>query len=267
MAAHGRRDFRYVIGIDYGTTYTGMYDRRLNMKRQTDNSQIERCSETYSLAGIAWILQQVDSEPRLGDINNINSWPSKPGEPNKTLNKVPSVYTYSGQEGTGWGCGIGHDAYQIRLSKLDLQPSGLVDALESLRRTFMEAGHLNFNQQTILNHQFPFHLTKSPVDVIEDYLHRVARCLWEDITRKGGRQALGTWPMDFIITHPAIWKQRAKNMTFQAVTTPFERQFHEYPVAKSFRLATEPEACAQYTIRSVIKDPEIGPRVDLKAVC
>jgi len=209
------------------------------------------------------MLYEVGTNPALSAINIVDSWPGRPGEPTQTLNKVPSVYTYSGQDGTGWGCGIGHDAYQIRLSKLDLQPSGILDALQSLRRTLVEARHLRFNQQTILDHRFPYHLTKSPVNVIEDYLHRVARCVWEDIGRKGGLQTLGTCPMDFIITYPASWGQKAINLTFQAVTPPFERQFSDYHVEKRFRLATEPEACAQYTIRSVLENGSI----DIKAVC
>jgi hypothetical protein len=179
--------------------------------------------------------------------------------------KVPSVYTYSGNSGTPWGYGIGHDAYQIRFSKLDLPEPKLADALMALERTLREAEHLNITDDMIQNHQLPRHLTKSPVDVITDYLTEVAKCVWSDIVEGSDEINLSVWPVDFVITHPAEWDQRAMNLTFQAVTKAFERKFHPSRVKLgSIRLATEPEACAQYTIRSSIGNGRYA--MDLNAV-
>jgi len=198
-------------------------------------------------------------DPTLNAIRVVNNWPKNGGH--VIEGKVPSVYTYSGNSDTLWGYGIGHDSYRIRLSKLGLQTPKLEDALIALERTLNEAGYLSTTTEVLQNYQFPRHLTKSPVDVTTDYLTAVAEVVWDDIVNaSGGTQInLTTWPIDFVITYPAAWNQRAISRIFQAATTAFERKFQPGKVTLgSIRLATESEACAQYTIRSVHEGKQLA---------
>ena len=53
------------------------------------------------------------------------------------------------------------------------------------------------------------------------------------------------------LTVRQVWDRRAKNSTFRAVTNAFKRAFSDDNLATvpTFRLATEPEACAHYLAR------------------
>jgi hypothetical protein len=194
--------------------------------------------------GVAWVLTAGET-PTLADIHAVQNWGSSIGP------KVPSTYTYSANRGDSWGYGIGDNAYVIRWTKLELEPPSLLNALKTLRRTLLEAEQLGFTDENVLQNQIPRHLIRTPPDVMTDYLTEVAACVRRDIESKRDRDTVGKFPMDFVITHPAKWDDRAKNLTFRAVNTAFEHVFPELETKLgNIYLATEPEACAHYTMRS-----------------
>ncbi|KAJ2901809.1 hypothetical protein MKZ38_001347 [Zalerion maritima] len=212
----------FVISIDYGTTYTGA----------------------------AWWLRSGTGEvPSPDQFRVIDNWPGG------IQPKVPSTITYSQSKGHTWGFKIGGGAYVIRWTKLDLEPPGRLDALQSLRRALGEAGQLGFKNKDILggNTNLPRHLIKSPYNILVDYLKGIARCVRQDIVDQGREEDLDRFPIDFVITHPSIWDDRAKSLTFRAVNEAFEAAI---PTDKRstrpsyIRMVSEPDACAQYTVRT-----------------
>jgi hypothetical protein len=101
--------------------------------------------------------------------------------------------------------------------------------------------------------QLPRHLIRSPVDVVTDFMTEVAECVLRHIEIEKDPSTLRDYPIDLVITHPAQWPQPAMNLTVRAVTKAFERIFSS--VDATFRhvmLASEPEACAQVTMKDAI---------------
>jgi hypothetical protein len=184
-------------------------------------------------------------EPILSDIRAVQNW-GKDLEP-----KVPSAYTYSASRGDCWGSGIGDNAYVITLTKLDFPIPSRVEALDALKRMLVEAQQLKGLDAHTEN--IPWHLIHTSEDVATDYMKEVASCVRRDIATERDPQALRKFPIDFIITHPAVWDPRARNLTFRAVNTAFRELFPEVEMnGGSIRLATEPEACAQFTMRAAL---------------
>lgn len=164
--------------------------------------------------------------------------------------KVPSAYTYTPKNGSDWGYGIGEGSYVIRLTKLDLEKPTRLKALEQLAKTLRHAGELEFTDDQVTRGEVPRHLIKSSLDVMTAYLKNVAREVYKDIANNRDPAALDEFPIDIIITHPAVWDQRARNLTFRAVTTAFSSVFSGLRRTPGYvRMTTEPEACAQYTLQ------------------
>ncbi|KAF6797596.1 Chaperone protein DnaK [Colletotrichum sojae] len=209
--------YRFVISIDYGTTYTGA----------------------------AWFLTTGET-PTLDKIQAVQNWQSdiKP--------KVPSQFTYTRCKGPNWGFGIGPEALVIRWTKLELPPLSRVDALRNLRDTLVNAESLRINRATnMMENEVPRHLIKSSEQIMADYLTKVATYVRKDIEKTKDPQTLGEYPIDLIITHPAVWPDQAKNITFRAANKAFGDVFSEMADNPGHvRLTTEPEACAQYTMRN-----------------
>ncbi|KAM5343202.1 hypothetical protein ACJ41O_014168 [Fusarium nematophilum] len=204
---------RFVVCFDYGTTYSG----------------------------VAWALTNGSDATTLEDIQVVKNWAPDYIEP-----KVPSLYTYSPTQGRKWGHGIGDSPHVVRWSKLELQAPRRIDALRTLRRTIGQAFLLAQIDQGD-DSEVPHHITKSPAEVIRAYLVQVARAARRSIEGQRPPHQLKDFPVDIVVTHPAVWDYRARNLTFKAVHSAFQEAFPQSTVGVS-HLATEPEACAQYTL-------------------
>ncbi|KAI3339486.1 hypothetical protein F4824DRAFT_45665 [Ustulina deusta] len=207
---------RFVISIDYGTTYTG----------------------------VAWILT-TGNTPRLEDINVVTNWPTGELRP-----KVPSLFTYTENPGEQWGYGIGDNAHVISWNKMKLEKPSRLEAIKTLLKTLEPAEQLAFDPLSASRNQVQPHLAKTPEDILGDYLVRVATVVRQDIRNKRDEAVLKKFPIDLVITHPAIWDARARNATFRAASKAFMKEFeipNLPPSSPSYvMLATESEACAQY---------------------
>ncbi len=115
--------------------------------------------------------------------------------------KVPSEFTYSANDGENWGSGIGDNAFVIRWTKLELERPKRLHALAALDRTLGEAGQLSFKPGSS---DIPRHLIRSPADVMTDYLYEVAKCVRRDIEADRDPMNLSRYPIDLVITHPAV---------------------------------------------------------------
>ncbi|KAK4447447.1 hypothetical protein QBC34DRAFT_303234 [Podospora aff. communis PSN243] len=206
---------RFVLCIDFGTTYTGA----------------------------AWVLAQGPNS-KFSDIRIVRNWAGGVGA------KVPSVLTYSATSGQKWGYDIGSSAYVIRWTKLRLEVPTRLDALKSMKHTLQEADMLNFGPGKPQS-DIPRHLIRTSADIVDDYLREVLHQVRVDMENVRDRTQLEQFPMDLVITHPAVWDDRGKNLIFRAVMSGFRAAFHDIKVRSGYlRLASEPEACAQYTVQA-----------------
>ncbi|KAK3986465.1 hypothetical protein QBC44DRAFT_297102 [Cladorrhinum sp. PSN332] len=219
---------RFIICVDYGTTYTG----------------------------VAWILTNPPNRPTVGDITIVQKWTQDHGTENQY--KVPSEYTYSANPGERWGFNIAHTAYILKWTKLQLEVPSRLAALRSMKRSLQEAEKLEiYPEQQTREIDIPDHITKTASEIVTDYLQEVMIQVRKDIewVFRNDRKPLEQFPIDLIITHPAKWDQRGRNLTFRAVNHAFNSAFKGINILKGrIRLATEPEACAQYTLQGARAD-------------
>ena len=152
---------------------------------------------TLIYVGVAWALTTGTGEaPRLRDIEVVQNWPGGIGQ------KVPSVLTYSANLGQRWGYGIGDNAdVVIQWTKLSLEEPTRVSALKALKEMLSDAELLGFRSNS---GGVPRHLLKTSEDILTDYLIQVAACVRQDIVSKRDPQSLSDFPIDLVITHPAV---------------------------------------------------------------
>ncbi|KAK4198218.1 hypothetical protein QBC40DRAFT_341386 [Triangularia verruculosa] len=221
---------RFLICIDYGTTYTG----------------------------VGWILTHRSRPSQLNELNVVKRWGAvhRPESSQVIGPKVPSIISYSGTSGRRWGYGVvgDSDSHVLQWKKLEMEPPTRLEALTPLKKV-LEAtrGPVSHRQHaSSLVQGIPLHLIKLTEEVVADYLTEVAQCVRQDIeTVQRDRKVIGDFPIELIITHPAVWHPRAMNTTFRAANTAFKRIFPEFESNPGkVRLTTESEACAQYIMKT-----------------
>lgn len=87
---------------------------------------------------------------------------------------------------------------------------------------------------------------KDPVDIVADYLTELRKHVWKELSEQYGAAVLETLDKEIVVTVPAVWSERAKDLTVRAVKRanfvgPYER----------ICMVTEPEAAAIYTLKGM----------------
>lgn len=86
-------------------------------------------------------------------------------------------------------------------------------------------------------------LNKTPVRVAGDYMEKLVTHAQEVLRRRFGT-ALQTMDLEYILTVPAVWSDKAKDLTMQAA--------HQAGIPPaSLKLLSEPEAAAVCAIRTI----------------
>ena len=156
---------------------------------------------------VAWVLTD-GSKPTLNNVNLVVE--------RETRNpKMPLMITYSPNEGSQWGTGIGQKAYVLRWTKLQLEPPSRLEALKRLKHTLQEARLLAFDVSASPDTvPIPHHLVCTAEHIVTDYLTHVAEAVYKDIREKKDTLTLDEFPIDLMITHPSLSSlQRSKCKT------------------------------------------------------
>lgn len=85
---------------------------------------------------------------------------------------------------------------------------------------------------------------KDPVDLVADYLSKVRETTYMEMRKRYGDAMFATMRRELVVTVPAVWSERAKDLTTRAVSRA------KWDAAK-LSLVTEPEAAAIYTLRGM----------------
>jgi hypothetical protein len=91
----------------------------------------------------------------------------------------------------------------------------------------------------------PLYPSKEPVDVVTDFLTGVKDYAYEAIQTNLTKALFNSLPIEIVITVPAVWSDKAKNLTFQAVSRA------GFADKAKLKMVTEPEAAAVYTMKSL----------------
>lgn len=203
-----------VLGIDFGTTFTGVAYARGGSINLTDVS--------------------LDRSKITDKVSIIRSWPSSSIH---YAEKTPTILSYNTSPPTWGGKVKPNDQPQVSLFKLGLQ--------ENLDQHYVEQ-HLVSSyaaREEYLNNQYWNHpqlSQKRAVDYVADYLTCICQyVLREKLPRQYGPQFLQNQQISYVITVPAIWSDKAKQLTREAAMRagiPREK----------LTLIMEPEAAALY---------------------
>ncbi|KAF3050005.1 hypothetical protein E8E11_009658 [Didymella keratinophila] len=213
------QETRLVIGLDYGTTFTG----------------------------VAFATPTGD-KCTLSEITVITDW----GTQMSNHDKVPSVKSYSVpsvNREQQWGSSLSPNAVSMVHTKLELGPQDLDGELDMTLQVLDGMKNLNFNQMMILNEgeQRPAYSHKTPEEIVTDYLTNIFEYLDRSVSHlsESFRKYTST---DIVVTVPTDWPYIAKNSTYRAITKAgFNRS--NFPRLKDVMFMTESEAAALYTAR------------------
>jgi molecular chaperone DnaK (HSP70) len=136
--------------------------------------------------------------------------------------------------GLRWGTLIPPEAKRHMWTKLELDPENGED-LTKIKRELFDCSTLS---------------NKNPVDVIADFLMQVKAHLLKNLDNRFGEGLWKSLPVTLVITVPAVWSDRAKDHTLQAVKKAGLDSL-QFPQLKRTIIATEPECAAIYTIKSL----------------
>ncbi|KAF2249310.1 hypothetical protein BU26DRAFT_519428 [Trematosphaeria pertusa] len=210
---------RLVIGLDYGTTFTGV---------------------AYATpAGNRCALREIDV---------VTDW----GPQMENHDKVPSVVSYSRPSTAReqqWGSSLSPNAVTMVHTKLELDLESVAGELDLTLQVLDGMKNLNFLR--IMGDQegdgIPAYSHKSPEEIVQDYLSRVFQYLGKVV--EGFSTVLRVRiPTDIVVTVPTGWSYMAMNSTYRALSKAgFSRT--SFPMLQDVVFVTEPEAAAMYTAR------------------
>jgi molecular chaperone DnaK (HSP70) len=206
-----------VIGIDFGTTFTGVAFAHSSIGIENARSNSASQSELDAV---------------IEKITVIKSWPN----PNRQYDeKTPSIIAYKDGRPVAWG-GLMNRTHKTRVHcfKLGLQ-EGVGQHYQNSNASSLLGGFLND-----CNWRHPDLPSKTAVDYCADYLTLVGEYVMNKVLPDHfGEEFLRNQQISFAITVPAIWSDKAKDATREAAERagiPNRR----------LTLITEPEAAAQY---------------------
>ena len=203
-----------IIGIDFGTTFTGVayaYQSDTNPRPTMSVSEMRRINQNMCI---------------------IKEWPSQSGA---TFGKTPTIIAYknNGEPGN-WGARVRpRDSPQVAHFKLGLQENA--NSMYKRSELSVLGGYMADHDWR--HPQLPH---KSAVDVTSDYLKSIVQyVLTDQLPRNYGQEFLLNQNISYITTVPAVWSEKAKELTRQAgVDAGIPRN--------RITLITEPEAAAYY---------------------
>ncbi|KAF2685161.1 actin-like ATPase domain-containing protein [Lentithecium fluviatile CBS 122367] len=211
---------RLVIGLDFGTTYSGV-------------AYCEADSHTTAR--------------NASQIQVVTNWPGLTRGDNE---KVPSRISYGLPPNTEikWGNLINHKTKGVHaLMKLRLDGSTKKSKHLKVLLAFLTSNFEGLNLDDLDSDDEeapPEYPGKDAVDMVADYLGLVREHVFKELGEKYGVSVLASLDKEVVVTVPAVWSERAKDQTLKAVT---RAHFNE----TKLMLVTEPEAAAIYALKEM----------------
>lgn len=220
--------YKLIIGVDFGTTYTGKARFHPPVPTHTDE-----------ILGVSWVASDREN---LRDVHVIHNWSGK-GKPTTAATKTPSRIAYAKENGYAtdrWGYEVLPNMKAHTWMKL---------LLDSTDTTLFDDPSLAENRaEGIL--RLPE--DKTPVQLCADYLENVAKFVMGEMERFLSKETLAYTSLEFWLTVPAVWSDKAKADTLLAAQQAAARA-HIRHDAEVYVIA-EPEAAALAVMEDVTHD-------------
>ena len=184
---------RLIIGLDYGTTYTG---RVLVTALQVSSIKIAGL-------GVAYATPLGDTS-NLNDIDAVTDW----GKRMDNHDKVPSVKSYSNRTEAGqaqWGSDLSPGAVAMVHTKLELDIGQVSEELDLILQSLKGMRNLNFQhiQTSTGLRGLPEYPYKSPEEITTEYLTNVFQYL-ERVVTSFSEVLRRTISTDIVVTVPTV---------------------------------------------------------------
>jgi len=197
-------DSRLVIAVDFGTTFTGVAYYHTGSGATEDN----------------------DIYTAVKGINVVSDWPAG----TQFTEKTPTIIAYC-RSPPIWGCQV-QPQHNLQMERFKL-------GLEPKVNEHYGYGVQYDNSQRFTRH--PGLPRKGPFHFVTDYLTCVHNYVQKDyLKRKLGDAYLLNQRISYIVTVPAIWKDKAMDLTRKAACSAFGI------TEEKIQLIREPEAAALY---------------------
>lgn len=92
---------------------------------------------------------------------------------------------------------------------------------------------------------------KKPVDIVTDYLGALKSYTVQTLERRLGKEVVQKSKVEYVLTVPAVWSDKARQMTMEAAIRAGLGVGAEGDAAGLLKLITEPEGAAEYALRSI----------------
>lgn len=204
-----------IIAIDFGTTFTGV-------------------AYAHAAGAHNATTSPADMVRAADKVYVVKNWPS---QGNQFQEKTPSILSYA-SDPPGWGANVKiKDEPRIAHFKLGLQEN---IGRHYLNRSLPTTSSVLGGYLSDHNWRHPKLPHKTALDYAGDYLTRVREYVTAQVLpSRYGAKFLQNQQISYIITVPAIWSDKAKDLTRRAaVTAGIPR--------KKLMLITEPEAAAVF---------------------
>lgn len=140
--------------------------------------------------------------------------------------------------------------------KLELEPQERIEELRSIISLLDGVDNLDSSKLAEAFRGIPQYPPKNAVEIVASFLTNIREYAIEQLDHDSARNkdVRATVPIDLVITVPAGWSNAGKSRIFQAVThAGFTDRY--FPTLDKIAMVSEPEAAAEYTLRSVHQDP------------
>lgn len=237
MTAVGDR-IKLIVGIDYGTTYSGKLD-------SLDLYGIQVL--IMAILGLSFALSNA------ADFKDVFPWTKYPGAASHHAEhcvKAPTRIAFADEnpelEENAWGYQVEPGMRMYALTKLLLDASSLHSEHDD-PDLYLGGG----------KEMMRLPKGKSAKDVATEYLRGMRNMFDELRDERFSSQGLDDLPIDFWLTVPASWSEQAKLLTKNAA---IDAGFATRPIDRIMLIA-EPEAAAHYALKSNIHRLESFVRV------
>lgn len=205
------------IAVDLGTTFSGV-----------------AWAQSANVSAFSTLIRNISEVLQL--VTHINQWPQNSSGTldGMTGEKVPSEVAYKYQESRSiclWGFQIPDIMPRMQWIKLECCPDQKLGIGSHLSSTYSGC-------RRIPN---PYHT--SPEDVVTDYLRALRKHTVKVLKSKVG-SALEGMTLEFVITVPAMWPEKAKVKTLSCAE---EARLGE---TSKIRIISEPESAAIHALRA-----------------
>ncbi|KAK8877381.1 Hsp70 family heat shock protein [Apiospora arundinis] len=174
---------------------------------------------TYS--GVSYACRKPGQQPNPSPVCR---WPGDSAGRVSNDVKVPTIISYNGLTDFKWG-------YQVKLTDKSIVGIKLLLDPDQDKPSYLPGS----GKRTALRS-----LPKPAVDIAADYIGAVYNHALQEIRKGSVGSFFDTCERDVVLTVPAVWSDKAKDLTLQAAT--------KAGLGSSITMIKEPEAAAIYTL-------------------